>query len=127
MKTIKLLIVLILSVNLAYSQWSQQISGTEEVLLDIYFPSEQTGYIAGRSGLLLKTLDGGINWTTIKPPTSQSLSSVFFIDDEVGFIGSNGGYLGLRSSPRPTASYSSRSSADTMRIKACRPIHAASS
>lgn len=66
-----------------------QTTSETEIIADIEYLNEQTGYI--KSGLdlgskLLKTIDGGTNWTLIDFATS-----FYFLDENVGFMsGSNG-------------------------------------
>lgn len=43
--------------------WLQQQSGTAETLNDIYFVSETDGFVCGNSGIILKTTNGGMEWS----------------------------------------------------------------
>ena len=60
-----------------------QMSGNE---LNFNFPSARVGYIVGLAGTLKKTVDGGANWATLTPPTSQDLWGVDFITPETGIV-----------------------------------------
>jgi len=42
---------------------------------------------------LLKTTDGGLNWITKTVPTNNYLRAVFFISEEIGWVGGNDGAL----------------------------------
>lgn len=60
-----------------------------------YFVSENVGYSIGggtnsNSGDVFKTINGGITWSQLSIYVDEGLNSVFFINDNVGFI--SGGY-----------------------------------
>ena len=42
--------------------WFSQASGTSEHLNGVYFVNNNTGYIIGNLGTILKTTNGGANW-----------------------------------------------------------------
>ncbi|HEX2787177.1 MAG TPA: YCF48-related protein [Ignavibacteria bacterium] len=48
--------------------------------------SAQTGFAIGESGTLLKTTNGGINWTSQASGTNQVLWSSFFLNPSTGWI-----------------------------------------
>ncbi|MGM0586899.1 MAG: YCF48-related protein [Bacteroidota bacterium] len=65
--------------------------GHNYYLNDIHFLDDQTGFIVGGNSAydtadILKTTDGGNNWTLIDSPVDNQLTSVYFIDDQIGFI-----------------------------------------
>lgn len=49
----------------AQNHWNTVVSGTTKDLLSISFGNEQTGYISGRDGMLLKTIDSGATWQPV--------------------------------------------------------------
>lgn len=51
----------------------------------VSFPSDSIGYAGGRNGYIYKTIDKGYSWTSIPTGTSATISSIFFINDTVGF------------------------------------------
>jgi len=53
---------------------------------DIYFVNENTGWVAGISGTIYKTLDGGQTWQVQRSNATSSLSAISFLDDQKGFI-----------------------------------------
>jgi photosystem II stability/assembly factor-like uncharacterized protein len=60
-----------------------------------YFVNENIGYSIGGgtnsiSGDVFKTLDGGITWNQLNIYVDEGLSSVFFINEDIGFI--SGGF-----------------------------------
>lgn len=59
----------------------------------IQFVSATTGWLAGDYGTLLRTRDGGVNWTRVDPGTPQHLWSLHFLDSQRGWVGGAGGDL----------------------------------
>jgi photosystem II stability/assembly factor-like uncharacterized protein len=55
---------LLIPVVAAAQSWSPVPSGTSEVLADVHFISESTGFAVADGGLLLTTTDGGSSWTS---------------------------------------------------------------
>ena len=53
----------------------------------VTFPDQMNGYIACASGHILKTLDGGYNWTEERSNTYYDLRSLSFLDANYGFTG----------------------------------------
>ena len=49
----------------AQSGWFVQQTGTTKEILSISFMDKDTGIIVGRGGLMLRTINGGSNWTPI--------------------------------------------------------------
>jgi photosystem II stability/assembly factor-like uncharacterized protein len=88
----KLAIILILLLQSSgYPQfWDYQISGTTQHLNGVYMLDTQTGWICGNAGTLLKTTNGGQNWTQVNA-TANDLNSVLFKDANIGVaVGDNG-------------------------------------
>ena len=57
----------------------------------VVFTSANTGYIAGENGIILKTINGGTNWTVQTSATTNTLYSVYFTDANTGIaVGTNG-------------------------------------
>jgi photosystem II stability/assembly factor-like uncharacterized protein len=77
------------SVNL-FGQWTQLNSGTTQNLNAIYFLNDDTGFIGGDAGItsttLLKTTDGGLNWTSPNISTVNSIRSICFTTSQIGFL-----------------------------------------
>lgn len=66
--------------------WQPQNSGINVSLYSVYFINEDIGWVAGESGVILKTIDGGANWQPQTSGTIQSLWSVQFMNDSTGWI-----------------------------------------
>ncbi|MEI7660866.1 MAG: YCF48-related protein [Bacteroidota bacterium] len=58
---------------------------------DIKFTGSTTAVAAGDCGTILKTTDGGNNWTRMESGTLEGLNSLFFLDSSVGYAISDGG------------------------------------
>jgi len=57
----------------------------------IKFIDEQTGFITGNRGLILKTINGGINWYKVVTNTNSLIFDIDFFDTRRGFaVGWNG-------------------------------------
>ena len=73
-------------------QWFQVNSGTTKKLNTIDFPSSNVGYIGGNDSLLLKTTDGGLNWSPVNYsgityyPGGEHIVNLQFITENIGFI-----------------------------------------
>ena len=72
--------------------WSVIATPTSKPLLDVYFVNDNIGFAVGGDGvssLILKTSDGGTNWTTqvTEPTTNSSHNTAFFTDENIGYIG----------------------------------------
>jgi len=73
--------------------WTVQYGEAYESLLrSIYFVDQNNGYATGESGIIMKTTDGGSNWSQQVIP-SFHFFDIFFIDNLTGWV--TGEYLGL--------------------------------
>ena len=57
---------------------------------DVHFVTPTIAYAAGTSGTLIKSTDGGINWTLINNPlyaAGLNVDAVWFINKDTGYIG----------------------------------------
>jgi photosystem II stability/assembly factor-like uncharacterized protein len=89
MKKIYTIIILISSIYLqAFSQtgWfsqSQAVNG--QTLRSVYFTDKNTGWVVGDNGTILRTTNGGTDWTHQACGTVCNLYSVQFIDCNLGW------------------------------------------
>jgi photosystem II stability/assembly factor-like uncharacterized protein len=86
---------LIRSVDFGYN-WSRIELGYKGILRKIVFASKDVGYILTDYNYLLKTEDGGEQWSLIELPSaddSQRLRSFYFINENIGFVSDHDGYL----------------------------------
>lgn len=73
--------------NLLEAQsWNEFEIGTNDNLNKVYFINNDTGFIIGSNGLLLKTIDGGETWETIITNVQHNLNTISFANEEVGYI-----------------------------------------
>ncbi len=68
------------------ASWEALPTEHEEQLFGLSFPSPDTGYAVGRDSTVLKTTDGGDSWERLDIPTSLNLESVFFRDENRGWV-----------------------------------------
>lgn len=79
------------------SYWFHLSSGTTKSLQSVFFLNADTGFVAGDSGTILKTLNGGFTWLPQKSGTIQPLTSIQFINATKGYaIGLGGTILGTK-------------------------------
>ncbi len=93
MKNVMLFTLLWLFALKCDAQLVTQSSGTENMLKSVFFTSDQTGFITGDQGTILKTTDGGTNWVMLDAGISSSLNSVFFINADTGYIAGDNGVI----------------------------------
>jgi photosystem II stability/assembly factor-like uncharacterized protein len=71
--------------------WTRQDSETIQSLWDVAFTDAQHGWVIGLNGIVLRTVDGGVTWTTVAPPGSGELCrKVQFADAMHGWIACQG-------------------------------------
>ncbi|MCH8006325.1 MAG: hypothetical protein IH888_08860 [Planctomycetes bacterium] len=76
----------------ARAGWTEQNSGVTDRLRDVHFPvDDQTGYVVGNNGVILKTTNGGATWSDVSDPLNiQTLFSVHFTNNSTGHaVGAN--------------------------------------
>lgn len=60
----------------------------------VYFINSSTGFTGGNNGTLLRTTNGGVNWSAVNPGTTDDIHSIFFTDSNTGYMGA-GRFQGL--------------------------------
>lgn len=55
-------------------------------LFAVDFVGTQFGWVAGYYGTVLKTVDGGVNWTHISLPNTDLVRRIQFLDKDVGWL-----------------------------------------
>jgi len=60
--------------------WTKQTSGYNENFKKVFFTDSLYGWIAGDSGLIINTSNGGSNWVTQSRNTNDYLIDVFFLN-----------------------------------------------
>ncbi|MBK9271598.1 MAG: hypothetical protein IPM48_08360 [Saprospiraceae bacterium] len=78
--------------------WTSQNSGfTSMRFMDIFILDEQSAWICGNEGIVLKTTDGGQNWILKSTGTKEQIWGIFFTDELHGHACGSTGLL-LRTS-----------------------------
>ena len=76
-----------LAFNLINAQWAPQNSGLLwQTVRGMHFVDPSNGFGVGDNGTLIKTIDGGANWTIENPGTMSLINSVFFQNTSTGWI-----------------------------------------
>ncbi|MHC1773962.1 MAG: YCF48-related protein [Lentimicrobium sp.] len=72
--------------------WSITEIDNECIFLDMFFVNSQTGFVTGSCNNLriYKTSDGGLTWTPYNFPGYNTGKSIYFIDEDKGFLGASG-------------------------------------
>jgi len=72
------------------ANWNPTFS-TGSVMNDAYFTTQLNGWMCGNNGVVLKTTNGGTNWTSQTTGVSDSLLSIYFQNGNLGWAcGTNG-------------------------------------
>jgi len=69
-----------------YSQWSQFPMGTSADIFDLHFITQNTGWVVGSNGTILKTTNGGNSWAVQQSNLSINIYSVCFTDSLHGWV-----------------------------------------
>ncbi|MEK7655349.1 MAG: YCF48-related protein [Patescibacteria group bacterium] len=69
--------------------WTSKISGTSNILRDVYFTDEDYGWIVGDGGVVIKTTNEGLTWGP-QQSNSGTLRAVYFLNRDTGYaVGDN--------------------------------------
>ncbi len=88
--------------SLTNGAWSPQASGTAVAIMDVFFTDNDNGWVCGAGGYLANTMDGGSMWHTQTPPAFASFNSVYFVNENLGFLVAGDGRI-FRYTALPTA------------------------
>jgi len=81
-----ILLILILSPGLtAQNFWEKIESPTNAFLRTLHFADSSRGWVAGDSGLIFYTSDGGLNWIQQPTGSANKVMDLFFLDDNRGW------------------------------------------
>lgn len=85
MKTLLTVIILLFFIKSVNSQWLPQNSGTSQRLLTVFFLNENYGWAGGNEGCIVKTTNGGTDWTYFSIGTKYTVHAIHFIDTLKGW------------------------------------------
>lgn len=88
MRTLIILVIAGLSIPGAAQNytWSLQVSGTSQWLNDITFTDLLHGCAVGTNGTIISTGNGGESWIPRTSGTSEELRSVYFLNQDTGWV-----------------------------------------
>jgi len=69
-----------------YSQWFGLNTGTTQNLNAIYFIDAETGFACGAAGTIIKTTNGGTNWSVLISGSSAEIRSIHFFNSTTGIL-----------------------------------------
>ncbi len=84
-QTVFFILILLTFKGFAQNYWSSIESPTENFLRTLCFLDSLRGYVAGDSGLVLYTSDGGETWTEQETNTTGKIVELFFLDENRGW------------------------------------------
>jgi len=86
-KKIVLITFLLTLSNISIGQnfWERIPSPTDKFLRTLHFVDSLRGWVAGDSGLIFYTSDGGISWDQQESNTTHQIMRIFFLDDKNGW------------------------------------------
>ncbi|MBN2426601.1 MAG: T9SS type A sorting domain-containing protein [Calditrichaceae bacterium] len=87
-------ILVLISISKTYSQGNWELlmpTPTSNPMVSLYFYDDSVGWSVGEYGTILKTTDGGVNWSIKEIPWLTDLSDVYFSTENTGYaIGTDG-------------------------------------
>jgi hypothetical protein len=89
-----IIIFYFLFIQLSYSQWHSVNSGTNKNLIDIAFTNDSIGYIVSDSGVVIKTIDQGNNWSIVST-LPGNYTSICSLGRDTIYIGGNNIYRSI--------------------------------
>ena len=79
-------ILLAVQITGAQTNWKVNRASGSGDLVTVYFTSAEKGWIAGDSGYLAWTTDGGRNWTKQDIGTTEIINEIYFRNDDNGYL-----------------------------------------
>ncbi|MBT8379030.1 MAG: T9SS type A sorting domain-containing protein [Ignavibacteria bacterium] len=81
-----LVLLLLFSVNIfSQNYWEKIASPTSNDLNTLFFIDSLSGYVAGDSGLILYTSNGGGSWIQQQSNTNRNIIDLFFLNENLGW------------------------------------------
>ncbi|HEX8288474.1 MAG TPA: YCF48-related protein [Pyrinomonadaceae bacterium] len=79
-------LLFLLQVNNAQNGWAVNRSKGSGDLVAVFFTSDEKGWIAGDSGYLAFTIDGGKSWIKQEIGTKENINEIYFRNDDNGYL-----------------------------------------
>ncbi|MBS1551214.1 MAG: T9SS type A sorting domain-containing protein [Bacteroidetes bacterium] len=79
------------SISFSQSGWILKSTGIN--INSVFFISPSQGWMAGDSGLMYATYDGGMSWSGLESKTTERLNSVFFRNESTGWVAGDNGTI----------------------------------
>jgi len=95
-KTLLAIFLVFVFTNINAEEWKEATTASFGVLSQVFFLNENTGWMVGSKGTILKTTDGGNSWTYALSENfniPNTLYSVNFIDENIGYFGGSNNLL----------------------------------
>jgi len=95
-KIIFTIFITFLAQNLNPQSFRQVTDYSYPAMSDMHFINSTTGWFVASNGDVRKSTDGGSTWTKLPKPSLtdfDTLKAVFFLDQNIGFVGKNGNKL----------------------------------
>jgi len=95
MKIFKCFLLVLFSTPFLFSQWSWQNPLPQGNNLNkVFFVDSTFGWVAGNSGTIINTTNGGTDWSVQKSGTTINLTGIFFLNKDLGWAVGPQGYNG---------------------------------
>ncbi|MBK6773324.1 MAG: hypothetical protein IPG78_14605 [Ignavibacteria bacterium] len=106
--------------------WHKIPMPVTSTLYKIIFTDNSTGYIFGNNGNILKTVNGGYNWTLLTSGTTQTIRNAYFVAPNIIYaVGSSAGANSLiLKSTNDGASWSTQTSPASQNLNSVHFINA---
>ncbi|MGE5437310.1 MAG: YCF48-related protein [Syntrophothermus sp.] len=72
--------------GMSYTEVGQD--NTPNAVTNMIFVNENTGWMVGKLGKVLKTTNGGVNWNSINIGAGDDCKAIFFLNENLGWISS---------------------------------------
>ncbi len=82
--------LLLLPCVVAEAQWTERTTNTTSLLSAVHFVND-TGYVVGYDGTVLRSTDQGLNWTPMGLMSMGFLRTVWFLDGLHGYVAGDNG------------------------------------
>ena len=77
--------------------WLPQRGGVSTDLLSAASPSNDVCWMAGKSGTIIRTLDGGAHWQLVSPPSRGNITAITAADsNNASIVGADGAHFSTR-------------------------------